>query len=72
MFWTISTGSAIEGALLMLSFGLGTLPMLLAMGFFAAGLVSFIRKQWVRHLAGGIVIAFGVFSLFNLSLRMQA
>ncbi len=72
LFWSISTGSAIEGGLLMLSFGLGTLPMLLAMGVFAATLTNFIRKQWVRNLAGGIIIAFGLFSLFNISLRMQA
>lgn len=71
LFWSISTGSAIEGGLLMLSFGLGTLPMLLAMGFFAAGLTSFIRKNWVRYLAGSIIISFGIFSLFNISLRMQ-
>lgn len=72
LFWSISTGSAIEGGLLMLSFGLGTLPMLLAMGVFAASLSSFIRKNWVRSLAGVIIIAFGLFSLFNISLRMQA
>ena len=72
LFWSISTGNAIEGGLLMLSFGLGTLPMLLAMGVFAASLSSFIRKNWVRSLAGGIIIAFGLFSLFNISLRMQA
>ncbi|MDX2507598.1 MAG: sulfite exporter TauE/SafE family protein [Gammaproteobacteria bacterium] len=71
LFWSISTGNAIEGGLLMLSFGLGTLPMLLAMGVFAASLSSFIRKNWVRTLAGGIIIAFGVFSLFNVSLRTQ-
>ena len=72
LIWSISTGNAVEGGLLMLSFGLGTLPLLLAMGVFATSLSSFIRKNWVRALAGGIIIAFGVFSLFNLSIRMQA
>jgi len=72
LIWSISIGNAIEGGLLMLSFGLGTLPLLLAMGVFATSLSSFIRKNWVRALAGGIIIAFGVFSLFNLSIRMQA
>ncbi len=72
LIWSISTGSAIEGGLLMLSFGLGTLPLLLAMGVFATSLSNFIRKNWVRALAGGIIIGFGVFSLFNISLRMQA
>ena len=71
LIWAISTGNAIEGGLLMLSFGLGTLPLLLAMGIFATSLSSFIRKNWVRALAGGIIIAFGIFSLFNLSIRMQ-
>ncbi len=72
LIWAISTGSAIEGGLLMLCFGLGTLPLLLAMGVFATSLSSFIRKNWVRALAGGIIIGFGVFSLFNISMRMQA
>lgn len=72
LIWAISTGNAIEGGLLMLSFGLGTLPLLLAMGVFATSLSTFIRKNWVRALAGGIIIGFGVFSLFNLSIRMQA
>ncbi len=72
LIWAISTGSAIEGGLLMLSFGLGTLPLLLAMGVFATSLSSFIRKNWVRALAGGIIIAFGIFSLFNIGIRMQA
>lgn len=72
LFWSISTGDAMQGALLMLSFGLGTLPMLLAMGVFAASLSSFVRKNWVRYLAGAIIITFGLFSLFNISLRMQS
>lgn len=71
LIWCISTGSAIEGGLLMFSFGLGTLPLLLAMGVFATSLTSFIRKNWVRAFAGGTIIAFGVFSLFNLGIRMQ-
>ena len=72
LFWSISTNSALEGGLLMLSFGLGTLPLLLAMGVFATSLAEFTRKNWVRALAGSIIIAFGLFSLFNVSLRLQA
>ncbi len=71
LFWSITTGSALEGGLLMLSFGLGTLPMLLAMGVFAAALSGFIQKRWVRITAGSMIIAFGVFSLFNIGLRLQ-
>ena len=68
LFWSISSASAIKGSLLMLSFGLGTLPTLLAMGMFAASLSSFVRNKWVRYIAGGIIISFALYSLFNLGL----
>jgi len=69
LFWSISSASVIKGSLLMLCFGLGTLPMLLAMGVFAASLSSFIRNKWVRLTAGGTIIGFALYSLFNLGLR---
>lgn len=68
LVWSISAGSFQQGALLMLSFGLGTLPNLLAMGFFANQLKQFVQKQAVRYLAGGLVILFALWSLF-LSIR---
>lgn len=59
LVWAIASGSAFQGALLLLAFGAGTLPNLLAMGLFAARLGAWIRLPWVRRLAGGTVIAFG-------------
>lgn len=59
------TGSAQGGALLMLVFGLGTLPTLLLAGAFAAGLKDFMRNQWVRRGAGLTIIAFGLWGLMN-------
>lgn len=64
LVWSVSAGSFQQGALLMLSFGLGTLPNLLAMGFFAERLKHFVQKQAVRNLAGGLVILFALWSLF--------
>jgi len=64
LVWSVSTASFQQGALLMLSFGLGTLPNLLAMGLFANQLKQFVQKQAVRNLAGGLVIVFGLWSLF--------
>lgn len=61
LIWTISAGSALQGAALMLSFGLGTLPVLLAMGFSAAALGAWLRKGWVRALAGAMVALYGLF-----------
>ncbi len=64
LVWSISAGSFQQGALLMLVFGLGTLPNLLAMGLFANQLRQFVQHQGVRQLAGLLVIAFGVWNLW--------
>lgn len=66
LIWAISAGSALEGGLLMLSFGLGTLPMLLAMGAFAANLARFVRKPWVRYSVGFLIISFGLYQILLL------
>lgn len=58
IIWTISTQSPFEGGLLMLSFGLGTLPNLLLMGIFASTLNQFIQQPWVRQVAGVMIMAF--------------
>ena len=64
LVWSISRGDAIAGALLMLSFGLGTLPTLLLMGVAATRLSAFVRHTWVRRVAGLLVMSFGVLSLY--------
>lgn len=66
VIWTIAVQSPVEGALLMLSFGLGTLPNLLLMGVFASALMQFVQHAWVRQVAGGLVIVFGCLMLFRL------
>lgn len=58
LIWALASGSALDGAQLLLSFGLGTLPTLLAMGALAAQLGSFVRRPWPRRVAGGLVIGF--------------
>ncbi|MDG4868095.1 sulfite exporter TauE/SafE family protein [Guyparkeria sp. 1SP6A2] len=63
LIWALSAGSPLQGGLLMLGFGLGTLPNLLAMGAFAGQLSAFVRRPWVRRFAGGMVIAFGVYQI---------
>ena len=65
LFWAIASGSPIDGGLLLLSFGLGTLPNLLLMGIFAAALGNFVRNAWVRQIAGVLIILMGVFNLLR-------
>lgn len=62
LIWALASGSPTQGALLLLGFGLGTLPNLLLMGVFAAQLGRFLRQSWVRALAGGAVVLFGIYT----------
>jgi sulfite exporter TauE/SafE len=66
LIWSISTADPLYGAALLLSFGLGTLPNLLAMGIVAERLSARVRDPRVRRLAGGLVIGFGLFALYQL------
>ena len=63
--WAFSSGSAGQGGALMLAFGLGTLPMLLAIGATAELLKDFVRHPWVRRGAGVMVVLFGLFTLMT-------
>ncbi|MDX1823419.1 MAG: sulfite exporter TauE/SafE family protein [Thiohalomonadales bacterium] len=63
LIWSIASGGAVPGGLLMLSFGLGTLPNLLAMGLFAATISRWVRYPWVRWLAGGMIVGLGILEL---------
>jgi len=62
----LSAGGAMNGAALLLAFGLGTLPNLLLMGWAAESLRNFARKTWVKQGAGLLVAAMGVWGLFQL------
>ncbi len=61
----LSSGSAWNGGLTMLAFGLGTLPNLLLAGLLLARLNVFVKKIWVRALAGGLVLLYGCYGLFG-------
>jgi hypothetical protein len=61
--WSMTTGSAAQGALLMFFFGLGTLPMLLAIGTATGIFRQFVLQPWVRRAAGILILLFGVYTL---------
>lgn len=62
----LATGSAAQGGLLMLAFGLGTLPTLMAMGMAAVKLKAWLQNVWVRRASGLLVLGFGLFGLLHL------
>jgi hypothetical protein len=64
LIMAMSAGGALQGAGVMLAFGLGTLPNLLLMGVFAFYFTRLARQVWIRRLAGAGVIALGVWQLY--------
>ena len=65
--WSLASASPTHGALIMLSFGLGTLPMLLSMGLASKQLVTLRRSAVVRRIAGGIIITLALVNLLSPS-----
>lgn len=64
----LASGRLLGGILVMLCFGLGTLPNLLAMGWFADTLRQRLQRKPIRTLAGLAVAALGAFQLAHLLL----
>lgn len=57
--WSVASGSASQGAFIMLAFGLGTLPALLSAGILAKRFSNWVQKTSVRLLSGLLLIVFG-------------
>ena len=62
----LASGHAQSGALIMLAFGLGTLPNLMAIGLLWERCRLWVRSPRVRLIAGLAVMAFGIYGLFKV------
>jgi len=62
----LASGHALNGAGVMLAFGLGTLPNLLAIGLFWEKIKSWVQSSRVRRVAGLLVVCFGVYGLVKV------
>jgi uncharacterized protein len=60
LIMAMASGQALTGALIMLAFGLGTLPNLLGIALLAGAVARLVERLWVRRLAGLLVIGFGL------------
>ena len=62
----LASGHAQSGAMIMLVFGLGTLPNLLVIGLFWERCRHWVQSPRVRLFAGLIVMAFGIYGLIKV------
>ncbi len=65
----VNSGSAIQGALMLLSFALGTAPMLLAIGFSSSSLASNHRFSSIFGKLVGILLL--MFAVYNVNAQMN-
>ncbi len=63
--WSIAQGSAFGGAGVMLAFGLGTLPAVMAAGAMASPLQHWMQRRGARLAGGLLVMLFGLWSLWG-------
>lgn len=59
------SGNSASGALVMLAFGLGTLPNLLLISGLSAHLAALSHSPWARYLAATLMAATGCFGLYR-------
>ena len=62
----LASASPVQGMLLLLAFGLGTLPNLLVIGGLSHQLSRGLRLAALRRTVGGLILLMGVFALFRL------
>ncbi len=63
----LASGSTRSGALIMLAFGLGTLPNLLLIGLFWQRVKGWVQQPKVRLSAGLLVVALGLYGLIKVA-----
>lgn len=63
LLWAASQADALDSAALMLAFGVGTWPVLLATGLAAERVNRLLRQRSVRMAGGLLVVLFGLWTL---------
>lgn len=63
--WAASVADPLRAGWLMLAFGLGTLPAVLAGSWFSAAMLAPLRRRGLRLAAGMVIMAFGIWTLIG-------
>ncbi len=67
-----AANSPVSGALVMLAFGVGTLPSMLGMSLAAPTLAAVLSDKWTRKLMGAALILLAVLSVSLMAIHMQS
>ncbi len=69
--WAATAQNTTTSALMMLLFGLGTLPAMLATSFGAQGLQAFLRRRGLKQLIAVLLIASGAWTLYITAIHAK-
>jgi sulfite exporter TauE/SafE len=67
-----ATGTPLSGAMVMFTFGLGTLPSMLGMSLAAPALAAFLSDRWARRLMGAAMVLLAVLSVSLMVIHSQS
>ena len=67
-----ATGTPMSGALVMFTFGLGTLPSMLGMSLAAPALAALLSDRWARRLMGAAMVLLAVLSVSLILIHSQS
>ncbi|QOL25048.1 sulfite exporter TauE/SafE family protein [Thalassotalea sp. LPB0316] len=68
--WALASGSAMNGGLILICFGLGTLPALISMSYGIDYVQSLMRNSLLRKCTGLAMIAYGGYTLLIASTQL--
>ncbi|QIL84472.1 sulfite exporter TauE/SafE family protein [Vibrio sp. HDW18] len=68
--WSAVAGSFAQGALIMLAFGFGTLPAMLASGWGATRITHWQNNQLFRQCTALILILYGIYTAYNATILL--
>jgi len=71
LVWAISTANALNGLVIMLGFGLGTLPAMMLVGSLSHQLKTLLSKKWFRYSSGLILALFAFQTLYIAIQQLQ-
>ncbi|OLQ95388.1 cytochrome biogenesis protein [Vibrio ponticus] len=63
--WAVVSGSSLNGALIMMAFGLGTLPAMVAVGYGSQYLHKLQQSTVFRNIAAVLILAYGIYTAYG-------
>jgi sulfite exporter TauE/SafE len=72
LMFAIAQGEALNSGMVMLAFGLGTLPTVLLSGVFAQTLTSWLQRKQLRWSFALMIMLFGLWTLFGTAMHSHS